>query len=99
MLIFAPFKIKTGHDKSPHQGGIVYAFDLVEKSTAAPRGVVETPPKVIRFEPWTARSAAILYVLNSKQNGYNKHSEARERRWEALRLHRKFCENGVGLSA
>jgi hypothetical protein len=51
MLIFAPFKIKTGHDKSPHQGGIFYAFDLVEKSTAAPRGVVETPPKVIRFEP------------------------------------------------
>ena len=32
MLIFAPFKIKTGHDKSPYQGGIFYAIDLVEKA-------------------------------------------------------------------
>ena len=32
MLIFAPFKIKTGHDKSPHQGGIFYAIGLVEKA-------------------------------------------------------------------
>jgi len=50
-FIFAVFKIKTGHDKSPHQGGIFFAIDLVEKAKAAPRGVVETPPKVIRFEP------------------------------------------------
>ena len=47
MIIFAPFKITSGHDKSPHQGGIFYAIDLVEKGKAAPRGVVETPPKVL----------------------------------------------------
>ena len=32
MLIFAPFKIVSGHDKSPHQGVIFYAIDLVEKA-------------------------------------------------------------------
>jgi hypothetical protein len=32
LFIFATFKIVSGHDKSPHQGGIFYAIDLVEKA-------------------------------------------------------------------
>jgi len=31
-FIFAPFKITSGHDKSPQQGGIFYAIDLVDKA-------------------------------------------------------------------
>lgn len=35
----------------PTKAAFFYATTLREKAKAAPRGIVETPPKVIRFEP------------------------------------------------
>lgn len=61
MLIFAPFKIVSGHDKSPHQGGIFLCHRLSGKSKAAPRGVVETPPRSLRYEP--EQRVVLLFLL------------------------------------
>jgi len=45
MLIFAPFKSHWGVRMSPNKAAIFIAKTLRKKDKAAPRGVVETPPR------------------------------------------------------